>query len=160
MTLQFNRFYLTYFLAFSLILGSCETEFSNTFIIKNNTNHKVKITGYVKSTKNDTSTYNEEILINPFEEYKVIKNAGYHSENQGVFYSRNIDSIIINFDNSKKITYTCQQPIITHCSGKYNIINYKENYVSAKTGKSSGKDEFTYTYLLNESDYISSDSIK
>ena len=152
-----------YYSLLIFILNSCETQFSNTFIIKNNSNHKLTIIGFDKivtnSTLSDTSVYKEEIVINKFDEYKVIKSAGYHSENQGIFKSSQIDSLVIIFDNLKKISFSCQKPVINYCSGKYNIINYKENYVSTKTGKSSGKDEYTYSFTFDESDYISADSI-
>ena len=156
-----------YFLLLQLIfvLCSCETEFSHTYIIDNSTSHKIKIKGYDRvgenSVLNDSTLISsEEILINEFDKFKVVKSAGYHSENQGVFSSSKYDSIIITFDKIKKITFSCRQPTIFECNGKYNLVNYVENFEKVKTGKSSGKDEFTYTFKISELDYLAADSIK
>ena len=77
---------------FLIMLTSCETEFSNTYIIKNTTNHKILVTGYDKigasSVLNDSATmYTESISINPYSEVKKIKRAGWHSELQSIFDS-------------------------------------------------------------------------
>jgi hypothetical protein len=154
---------LSILIGFTLV--SCETEFNNTYIIKNDTKYRIKIKGFDKigaySKLNDTTMINsEEIMIEPFGEYKTIKSAGYHSETQGIFNSAEIDSLSISFDNIKQITYSCKQPTIFECEGKYNLVNYKANYKVEKTGKSSGKDEYTYSYSFKEIDYSLADSIK
>ena len=150
---------------FLIMLTSCETEFSNTYIIKNTTNHKILVTGYDKigatSVLNDSATmYTESISIDAYSEVKKIKPAGYHSEVQSIFDSSEVDSLTIVFDNLKIITFSCSYPTGMSCTGKYNLMNYMENFEKVKTGKSSGKDEYTYTYVLNESDFEAAQPLK
>ncbi len=150
---------------FLIMLTSCETEFSNTHVIKNTTKHKILVTGYDKtgasSVLNDSATmYTESISIDPYSEVKKIKRAGWHSESQSIFDSFEVDSLTIVFDNLKIITYGCSYPTGISCTGKYNLMNYEENFEKVKTGKSSGKDEYTYTYVLNESDFEAAQPMK
>ncbi len=150
---------------FLIMLTSCETEFSNTYIIKNTTNHKILVTGYDKtgatSVLNDSTTkYVESMSIDAYSEVKKIKPAGWHSELQSIFDSFEVDSLTIIFDNLKIITFSCSYPTGISCTGKYNLMNPRESFEKVKTGKSSGKDEYTYTYILNESDFEAAQPMK
>lgn len=141
-----------------VFLVSCEKEYAHTYIIKNTSQHDIQITGFDKIgayfVANDSSElYSETFKISPNSEFKKVKQAGYHADEQGVFDSSELDSIQIIFDSESIITFACNQPVGINCSGSYNIMNYEDNYEKVLTGRSSGEEEYTYTFVLAESDY-------
>jgi len=141
-----------------LFFASCETEFSNTYVIKNTTNHTIEIAvydriGFDSVWIDPQAMYLEKFSIEPNSEFKKIKSAGYHMQIQSIFESYDLDSLSIIFDSSRKISFACNQPSGSNCTGKYNLLNHEENYEKEKTGKTSGKDEFTFTYTITEADY-------
>ncbi len=151
---------LSLLLILLVFISSCETEFSNTYVIKNTTTHQIKIAAYDRigfdSVLVDPQTmYLEKFSIEPNSDFKKIKAAGYHMQIQSIFESYDLDSLSIIFDSSRIITFACNQPSGSNCTGKYNLMNHEENYEKDKTGKASGKDEFTYTYTFTEADFES-----
>lgn len=152
-------------LIFSIVLTSCETVFQHTYVIKNSTNHKIEIFGYDKAETltiiNDSvKDASEVIIMEPDSEIKKIREAGYHADPQGIFDYLGIDSLVIVFDSRKRITYACDQPYAMDCQGKYNLMNYDDNYLKQKIGSSSQRDEYSYTYVFSEEDYEFAEWIK
>lgn len=150
--------HIIFCLLISCSIISCETIFQHTYVIKNQTSHRIEIKGYDRveyiGVINDTVKYTSEIInIEPNSEYRNIQEAGYHSENQGIFDTWGIDSITIVFDSKKIITYACNQPDGTVCPDKYNLMNRDCNYTKRKTGRASRRNEYTYTYTITEDDY-------
>lgn len=152
------------FLITLCILNSCETEFSNTYIIKNNTSYDVLITAYDKvlafgEIDTTLNISKENIVVEANSEFKVLKQAGYHADTQNFFDNNVYDSIVIVFDFEKIITFSCSEVTARSCSGQYNLMNYEDNFVKLKIGKSSGKDEYSYTYTITEEDYSNAEPI-
>ena len=149
----------------SFFLISCETVFQNSFIIQNSTSHRIEITGFYNDQL-DSSGSNllvadpEKIIIEPNSEYRIFKEAGFHYQHQGIFKSYEVDSITIVFDSEKIISYACTALDSGNCSDKYNLMNLEENYIKNLTGKSSGKNEYSFTYTFYEEDYENSKWIK
>jgi hypothetical protein len=147
-----------------LLITSCETEFAHTYVIKNNTDYDIQITGFDKigafNVLNDTSAlYTESLYIPKKSEIRKVKQAGFHSEVQGIFDTSELDSLSIQFESLRIITYACNEPYGNSCSGKYNLMNYEESFRKTKTGKSSGKQEYTYIFEFNESDFENTEVI-
>ena len=145
----------------SFFFVSCETIFYNSYIIQNSTSHRIEINGFynVQSASSGTNIP-ENIIIEPNSEYRIFKEAGWHSEHQGIFKSSEVDSITIVFDSEKIISYTCSALDSISCTGKYNLMNSEENYIKKQTGKSSGKNEYSFTYTFYEEDYENAKWIK
>lgn len=146
------------------LITSCETEFAHTYIVKNNTNYDIQISAFDKiggfSVMNDTSKlYTESLLVSKKSEIKKVRHAGYHSEVQGIFDSSELDSIVIMFDSLRVITYSCNLPNGITCTGKYNLMNYEETFQKNETGRSSGKEEYTYIFEFNEADFENADVV-
>lgn len=142
-----------------IFISSCtkETQFSNLYVIRNETSHNIEITGYDvigdDNVRNTNDFYSETIKINANSSFEVYRQAGYHSETQSIFSVYDIDSLVIKFDTAKQILYSCDSTMGFYCSGKYNLMNIEENYEKKKIGKSSGKDEYSYTYTFTQKDY-------
>ncbi|MDD3990481.1 MAG: hypothetical protein PHP30_10385 [Bacteroidales bacterium] len=142
-----------------LFFSSCtkETEFAHLYVIKNETSHDMEITGYDVigdyNIRNTGDLYSETISISKNSLFEVVRQAGWRLEDQSAFSTDNIDSLVIRFDSVKQIVYSCNENMGFYCSGKYNLMNIEENYVAKKIGKSSGKDEYSYTYTFTHDDY-------
>lgn len=138
----------------ALITAACERSGSNEFVINNQTNHTITILGYnVKGLSVDKVNYLDRISISPDSEYSISKRTGYQSEDQGVFSSYEIDSVVIIFDEIRKFSQYCGQVFGRDCALERNIMNYQDYYDIVKTGRSCGGDEFRYTYTITEEDY-------
>lgn len=147
----------------SILISSCETEFSHVYVISNETSYLIKIIGFDKiqtSIQETDSMYYETIEIAPNSKFQVFKQAGYHSQTQGVFEAPEIDSIEILFDKKRRITFSCNKPSGRSCAGKYNLMNIEENYEKTKIGKSSGKDEYSFTYTFTKDDFENASAIE
>ncbi len=139
---------------FAILASGCETIWYNEFVIVNSTDHDIVITAFdVNGVSFDKINYLEQIVINAQSKYSVMKTYGYHAEEPGVFISEEVDSVVIDFDNVMRITQVCNQILGSQCDFDSNIMNYNNSYDIVKTGKSSGRDEFRYTYTITEEDY-------
>ncbi len=141
-------------LSIVIITSGCETIWYNEFVIVNTTDHEIVITAYdVNGLSADKINYLEKILLNAKSSYSVLKTYGFHADDPGAFVSQEVDSVIIDFDNAMRITQVCNQILGSQCDFDRNIMNYNNSYDIVKTGRSSGQDEFRYTYTITEEDY-------
>jgi len=143
-----------------LILTSCEKEFRNTYIVKNESDYTLNITAYDINVlskdsieKDSTKIYTEIYKILSKAELIKIKNAGYGWEPQGIFEDTKVDSISIVFDSLRIITFACEKPSGSSCTGEYNLMDYENNFEKVKSGRSSGVDEYTYTFVFTNEDF-------
>ena len=139
-------------------LSSCEPVYYYEYVVKNETGRSVKIEGFDRiNTSYDIEMDDvETIYIEANSFYSISKQMGYHAEFPGIFQSVQIDSVNIMFDNEKQIVQSCNQPELRICLDEVyrNIMNFESgDYVIEKTGRSSGKIEYRYTYTLTEEDY-------
>lgn len=143
-------------------MTSCETEFADTYIIKNNSSRNLVIFAYDRmiDSQYSVNTYDERIEIDAGSNYSVQKARGFQGEDPTVFETSEIDSIFITFDHVRFLSFACDKPLGNLCSGKYNLMNIEENWTQNKSGKSSGKQEYTYTYEFNEVDYENAELIE
>jgi len=161
MKTQNNLFSGLIWLSLVIIASGCETIWYNEFEIVNTTDHEIVITAYdVNGLSADKINYLEKIEINAHSSYSVLKTYGFHAEEPGVFVSEEVDSVIIDFDDEMRITQVCNQILGSQCDFDRNIMNYNNSYEIVKTGKSSGQDEFRYTYIITEEDYNNATAIE
>lgn len=141
--------FLALFLVQSCII---ETEYTNQYVLQNETLHSIKIQAYYRRD----SAYlekSERIFIPPNGSYTVDKQTGYHREPLGVFNRWEIDSISIIFDNEKLLVQSCDSGSLSFCKMERNLMDFDSEYEVKKIGRSSGENEYRFTYTFTEKDY-------
>jgi hypothetical protein len=148
------------------ILG-CEKQYCWEYVIENRTDHSITIEGYDRlNITQDGLNENidgtvEFIKIEPYQFHTVLRARGFQSDPIGIFENMGIDSVNIYFDAEKVISQYCNR--ITHlrdCNIERNICGYDTEYIKTKTGRSSGENEYRFTYIITEEDYNNAVPIK
>lgn len=125
----------------------------DTYTIKNETDYNVTILAYDKYYysgeqihKVDTPYLSDSIVIPNHDKYLIKKRTGEDNDPRGHFKNAGVDSVIISFENQKRLIYVCPY---TYCDEPRNIIVYRLS--STKTcEKNRGCD---YTYTITQEDY-------
>ena len=152
---------MKYLILILVVIGtiSCEKEYVYEYVIENKTDFDVTIEGYdrfdIQGVKIASYSENGEFLsIPPQSNYSVIKARGFHAEPVGVFSTTDIDSVNIIFDDEKIIKQFCNKATLRSCEIERNIMGYEtSSYVRTKFGRSSGENEYRFTYTITEDDY-------
>lgn len=141
-----------------LILG-CEKQYFWSYVVINETDHKIVISGYDRIDMNnirfdspDSSL--EQITIQPFGQFEILRTRGIGGDPLGIFDNMGIDSVAILFNNEKMLVQKCDEPSLIFCNSvPRNITDYENVYERVKTGRSSGENEYRFTYTITEEDY-------
>jgi|PlaIllAssembly_1097288.scaffolds.fasta_scaffold323360_1 hypothetical protein len=147
------------FILFICIVISCDTTYYNKFVIINETPYNIKIEGVNRRSKTtDKIVVNalqpiEIIEIKPKSSFSVLKAKGYHAEPDDIFQNFDIDSVNIIFNDEKILIQFCDNYYLRDCEIERNILGFDTEYVKVKMGKSSGHNEYRYTYTITEEDY-------
>ena len=155
------------FIVLSLIICSCEIidKDFDTYTVLNETEHEISIDAYdalyysdekEKMEKWETSFYVDSIVIKPFDKYKVVKRIGEDAEGGRLFSTDGVDSVIITFNKTRSIVYTCSERSTNSCSGERNILNWKDYYTKS-CEENRGCD---YTYTITQEDYENAEIIE
>ncbi len=148
-------------LVFTFVLGCKKT--SLYYIVENKTEFEVTIIGYDKYsqidnnvTEIDGTLYSESFKIKPNEKYIVEIPTGDDSGGTiGIFNNESIDSVVIYFNDERRIIYVCKNLYTSNCDGK-NILNRYDNFERSYDGKKT----YTYTYTITQEDYDNAEPIK
>jgi len=144
---------------------SCEItdEDYDTYTIKNQTGKTLVVMAYDKYRYSDTiligiypSSISDSIHIPPLGQYSTKKRTGEDDEPNGYFKSDGVDSVIILFNNEKRIIYVCDKVISSACFESKNIMNWHK-YSESTCEKNRGCD---YVYNITKEDYIEAELIK
>lgn len=153
-SMKFTRLVLIFF----LFIG-CEPMYTNKYIVRNETSHSINIQAYCRFGDADYLQKPERIYIAPHSSYTVVKQAGYHGDQEGIFVRYEIDSVSILFDSTKVMVQFCENDLLKFCEVERNIMNIESEYVAKKIGRSSGHNEYQFTYTITEGDYENATSI-
>lgn len=148
--MKFSRLFIILFL-----FTQCEPSYYNKYVVRNETSHSIKIQAYNRFADEDYQIKPERINIAPNSSYTAIKQAGYHAEPEGIFIRYEIDSVSISFDNIKVMVQFCDNGLLNDCDIERNIMNVELEYDKKLTGKSSGHNEYQFTYTITNEDYES-----
>lgn len=149
--------YLLLIILFFLV--GCEKVYYWEYVILNETNYVITIKGYDRFELNnkrftDISDSVETIVIQPFQKYAIIRARGFQADPLGIFENMGIDSVNIIFSNEKILVQQCNESSLIDCESiTKNITDYNNEYKKEKTGRSSGENEFRFTYFITEEDY-------
>ena len=150
-----------------IVISACEIiDYDyNSYTIKNETEHTVNIMAYDKYYNNGVDPvaverelvkFSDNITIEPYDKYYVEKGTGEDPDPQGVFTrGENVDSVIITFNNNRKITYVCNKLWAYSCNEERSIINW--HLYEFENVENRGID---YTYTLTEEDYNNAELIE
>jgi hypothetical protein len=128
---------LIFFLIISTLILSCiESEpTKSSYIVLNNSNHKICINEYSKNYIFDS------LILNPMQEKEYL----YYDKAGDVLFPITGDSVVINYDDSIKITHTREKNQVASRS-----ILLKEYW----EGGIVNDLEFKYKYIFTEADYL------
>jgi len=135
------------------LFNQCEPSYYNKYVVRNETAHSISIQGYSRIPDEDYGKKSEKINISPNSSYTDIKQAGYHAEPEGIFIRFEIDSVSISFDNKKVLVLFCSNGLLRDCDVERNIMNFESEYHKKLTGRSSGHNEYQFTYIITDKDY-------
>jgi len=149
-----------------LVVGGCEVVYHYDYIVENKTDHVIRIEGYdrfdfatseggIKMELNENDLSPVDIIdIDPHSKYSVTKGKGFHADPQGPFSVREIDSVNIIFNNQKILVLYCNdRSSLRDCELERNIMDFEREYERKKIGRSSGQNEYSFTYNITEEDY-------
>ncbi len=142
-----------------IFLMGCEKVYYWEYVILNKTSYTITIKGYDRIDLNykrltEINGSAETIVIQPFQKYETTRARGLNGDPLGVFENMGIDSVNIIFNNEKILIQQCDEPSLTVCSNIIkNVADYDNEYTKEKTGRSSGENEYRFTYTLTEEDY-------
>ena len=142
-----------------IFLMGCEKEYNWEYVILNETSYTITIKGFDRIDLNDRRLTEingsaETIVIQPFQKYEITRARGLHGDPLGVFENMGIDSVSIIFNIEKILIQQCDEPSLTVCSNIIkNVTDYDNEYKKEKTGRSSGENEYRFTYTITEEDY-------
>lgn len=145
-------------LIFLLFIG-CEPMYCNKYVVRNETSHSIKIQAYSRIGDVDYLQKSERIYIAPNSSYTAVKQSGYHADPEGIFLQYEIDSVSISFDSTKVMVQYCENGLLRFCDIERNIMNIESEYAAKKIGRSSGHNEYQFTYTITEKDYENAISI-
>jgi len=144
---------ITWLFLILFLFTQCEPMYCNTYVVRNETSHSIKIQAYSRFDDADYLQKSERIYIAPNSSYTAVKQAGSHADTEGVFIRFEIDSVSISFDNMKVIVQYCEKGLLRYCDVERNIMNFELEYDKKFIGKSSGHNEYQFTYIITEKDY-------
>lgn len=150
-----------------ILIQGCEKEYHWQYIIINETDFMIRIEGYdriniANNGMNENIEHTVEIInISPNQEYSLTRARGYHPDPIGIFENMGIDSVNIYFDEEKVTTQFCDnETSLQSCIIERNINGYETDYEKVKIGRSSGENEYRYTYTITEEDYNNAEPIE
>ncbi len=154
------------FIVSSVILCSCEIidKDFDTYTVLNETEHEIRIDAYdalyysdetEKMEKWETSFYIDSIVIKPFDKYKVEKRTGEDVEGGRLFSTDGVDSVIVKFNNYKRIIYTCDHRLPVNCNEPRNILTH--SYYEKSCEENRGCD---YRYTITQEDFENAEVIE
>ncbi len=141
------------------LLTGCEPMYINKYVVCNATSHSIKIQAYCRLGVADYLQKSERIYIAPNSSYTAVKQVGYHADPEGIFLRYEIDSVSISFDSAKVMVQYCENDLLIFCDVKRNIMNIEAEYAAKKIGRSSGHNEYQFTYTITEEDYENAISV-
>lgn len=126
----------------------------DSYTIKNETEYTVEILAYDKYHTYSIELIND-IIIEPYDKYYVEKETGEVASPMGVFTEESVDSVIITFNNSKRLIYVCNEVYVNACNEAGSILDW-QLYEFEKV-ENRGID---YTYTLTQEDYDNAELIE
>lgn len=158
-----NIFYLLIILLFISACEIIDTDY-DSYTIKNDTEYTVNIIAYDKYYNNGVDTVavkwelvklSDDITIKPYDKYYVEKETGEVADPMGAFTREDVDSVIITFNNSKRVTYVCNDLYLACYDDPRNITNW--HLYEFEKEKNRGID---YTYTITQEDYDNAELIE
>lgn len=146
-------------------VNSCEIvdKDFDTYTIMNETDKNLTIIAYDKYyysgdsvLKVDEPYMTDSINLSSYEKHTVEKRTGEDNQPRGFFKSGGEDSVIVLFNNERRLIYVCHKAINSSCSDKRNIMNWYE-YSTSTCEKNRGCD---YIYKITEEDYLEAEPIE
>jgi hypothetical protein len=137
-----------------LLISGCEifdTDY-DTYTIQNDTDAVVKILAFIKydfPNELENPVLVDSIVIDPLNKYFIKKIKGEDDDPVGYFSSDMVDSVVVIFNDSKKIFYVCYAAKPSSCFNERNMMNRQE-FSEIKCEKNRGCD---YTYYITSEDY-------
>jgi len=158
------RIYKLLFLIIFTIFNGCLKEKYDTYKIQNQSDHDISILAYDRyfyNNKGEIEQYNtinikDSFYIESYNKYSVNKRIGEVSDDPGIFSEHYVDSVVIIFDNNKRIIFTCKKLYGSSCYDKPNILN-RDTYHDKICEKYGGCD---YTYTFTNEDYENAEVIE
>ena len=139
-----------------LILSSCEKSWYHEYTVINDTDYDVIINAYdVFGTISKKDNLLETIFIDKHSHYSILKENGDDFEDQGIFKSIEVDSVVIFFDKRRIYIQSCNNYFGYACDFARNIMNYNSgsDFVKSWRGRSHGHNEYTFAYTITNEDY-------
>jgi hypothetical protein len=126
----------------------------DSYTIKNDTEYTVNIMAYDRYYT-DVVELIDDITIEAYDNYYVERERSEVVVPKSVFAETNVDSVVITFNNSKRIIYICNDPLGSCIDEPRSIIYrflYEQNYEDYR-----GTD---YIYTLTQEDYDNAELIE